>query len=137
MGGVQKLTFGNGDPLTSGVSLYNRYGSNVFEVWVCFTKGMAFQLRGEGPQDENNPWVMDTISANIGNPAPLTLVAAEIGFESSEATKRNVALWISNAGPMSYDGATMYPIPGLEKFFDKNDVECVNFAYISASVRVV
>jgi hypothetical protein len=32
---------------------------------------------------------------------------------------------------MAYDGATMYPIPGLEKFFDPTDIECVNFDYIS------
>jgi hypothetical protein len=133
MGGVQKLVFGNGDPLTSGVSLYNRYGSNVFEVWVCHTNNMTFQLRGEGPQDENSPWVTDTISYNIGNPAPLTLVAAEVGFEGSESAKRNVALWVSGSGPVAFDGATMFPIAGLEKFFDPNDSDCVNFDYIDDS----
>lgn len=133
MGGVQTWEFGPGDPLTCGSGLYNRYGSSVFEVWVVFSDSKAFQLKGGGPLDENDPFNDDTISENVGCPAPLTLCSAEIGFEISADAKRNILLWISSSGPMAYDGAVLYPIGGIEKFFDPNDSECINFDYIEES----
>jgi hypothetical protein len=129
MGGIQSLYFGNNEPLTAGISLYNRYGSNVFEVWLGFKKTKTFQLKGSGPED----WEIDTVSENIGCPAPLTLVTAELGFEVSESAKRNIAIWVSTSGPYAYDGAILYPIKGIENFFDPDDSECVNFDAIANS----
>jgi len=41
---------------------------------------------------------------------------------------RNVALWISNSGPMMFDGSLMTPIPGIENYFDKTKPECINWS---------
>jgi len=133
MGGVQSLYFGDSDPLTCGVSLYNRYGSSTFEVWLAFKNTKTYQLKGSSPDPESDPWQIDKVSNNIGCPAPLTLVTAELGFEVSEAAKRNIAIWVSASGPYAYDGAILYPIKGIENYFDPNNSECINWSYIDTS----
>jgi hypothetical protein len=123
MNGLQSIYFGTDEDLTCGAPLFNRYGSQVFEVWVGFTASQMFVLKGDGPEDwANGP---DTVSSNIGCPAPYTLVATATGYEDQtqgdEQLKRFALIWVSAGGPFRYDGNTIDAIPGLERYFDPND----------------
>lgn len=123
--GKQSLYFGGAEKLTGGASLYNRYGSNIFSVLVLFKYSEMYQLKGNGPEE----FEIDVVSENIGCPAPLTIANAEIGFEVQAEAKRNIIMWVSTSGPMAYDGAVLYPINGIDNYFDPNEAECFNWAY--------
>jgi hypothetical protein len=127
--GDYSLFFGGSDELTCGTQLYNRYGSNVFEVWVGFKSAETYQLKGNGRED----FEWDTVSENIGCPAPMTLATAEIGFQVSEGAKRNIVIWLSHSGPYAYDGAVLYPIPGISNYFDPASSTCIDLDSISDS----
>lgn len=128
--GLQSLYFGGSSELTAGVELYNRYGSNVFSMWVALKKGATFVLTGDGPED----FKIYPISYNIGCPAPLTLATAEVGYEMAEGVVRNVAIWLSYSGVVIFDGAVITPVRGIDSWFDVNQTESINFDYIDKSV---
>ena len=129
MDGYQSLFFGGADYLTSGCQLYNRFGSNLFSSLILFKASELYLLTGDSPLD----YRIFPISTTIGNPAPYSLATAEVGFELTEEVARNVAMWVSNAGPMMFDGAALKPMEGLEKYFDPNDSLCVNFDYLDTA----
>jgi hypothetical protein len=118
----QSLYLGTDEDLTCGAPLYNRYGSvdRLFEVWVGFSDSHTFQVKESSLEDTIYDY--DLVSSSIGCPAPETLTQANIGMESGvPGAKRNVLLWVDSSGPYSYDGSSLDPIPGLEKYFDPND----------------
>lgn len=129
MDGVQSLYFGGAEPLTAGIELYNRFGSNVFATWVALKKDETYLLIGDGPED----FKIYPISYNIGCPAPLTLATAEVGFELAQDVIRNVAIWLSASGPVMFDGAVLSPIPGIDKYFDPAESVSVDFDNIDAA----
>jgi hypothetical protein len=129
--GIKSLYFGDVEPLTGGIQLYNRYGSNVFTTWVAFKKSSCYQLLGSYPGDESdsNSFRIKPISLRIGCPAPLTIAAVE-GYPLSQDLTRNVVIWLSHTGPMVFDGGTLMEIPGVKKYFDPAETIGVNFAAI-------
>jgi hypothetical protein len=94
---------------------------------VLFKVNEIYLLTGDSPLD----YQLYPVSQKIGCPAPLTLDTAEVGYEVGEEVARNVAIFISNSGPMMYDGATLAPIRGLDKYFDPNESISVNFDYLN------
>jgi len=126
LAGYQALYFGGTENLTAGAQLYNRFGSNLFSSLVLFKVNELYLLTGDGPLD----YRIFPISFTIGCPAPNTLATAEVGFELSEDVARNIAMWVSNAGPMMFDGAVLKPMEGIEKYFDPNESVSVNFDYL-------
>ena len=110
------LYFPGSDDLTAGIQLYNRMGSNIFIFFLALKENKTYVLTGDGPDD----FKIFPVSANIGCPAPNTLRAAEVGFDIANDVQRHVALWVSYAGPVIFDGAVIYQIPGLEIYFDPN-----------------
>lgn len=126
MDGLQSIYVGSVDELTAGIQLYNRFGSNIYTMLLLLKEAETHILIGDGPLD----YKLYPISLNIGCPAPLTLTTAEIGQQLGEAISRNVAMWVSSSGPIMFDGATIAEIPGLEKYFDPNESEAVNFDVI-------
>ena len=126
MNGLQSLYFGGVEPLTCGVQLYNRFGSNVYACWAAFKNGETYLLMGNGPED----FKIYPISSNVGCPAPLTLVTAEVGFEMAEGITRNVAIFLSYSGPYMFDGAVLAPIKGIQSYFDPSEDKCINFSEI-------
>jgi len=126
LAGYQSLYFGGTENLTAGAQLYNRFGSNLFSSLVLFKVNELYLLTGDGPLD----YRIFPISFTIGCPAPNTLATAEVGFELSEDVARNIAMWVSNAGPMMFDGAVLKPMEGIEKYFDPNESISVNFDYL-------
>lgn len=125
--GFQSLYVGGVEELTTGVQLYNRFGSNIFATLILFKNSELYLLTGSGPLD----YKLYPISFTIGCPAPLTLATAEVGFELGENVQRNVSMWISHSGPMMFDGAVLQPIRGLEKYFDPNENASINYSQIS------
>ncbi len=129
MSGFQSLYFGGVAPLTCGVQLYNRYGSTVFTAWVALKKSEMYMLTGDSPEN----WKIHPISYVVGCPAPLTLATAEVGFEIAKDARRNLIIWLSFSGPYAFDGAVLYPLNGINKYFDPNEGVCVNWDYIENS----
>jgi len=121
--GYQSLYFGGTEYLTAGTQLYNRFGSNLFASLIMFKVNELFLLTGDSPLD----YKIFPISTTIGCPAPNTLATAEVGFELTEDVARNVVMWVSNAGPMMFDGAALKPMDGIEDYFDPNESISVNF----------
>jgi hypothetical protein len=127
--GYQSIYVGGTSNLTCGAQLYNRFGSNLFASCVLFKNSETFLLVGDSPLD----FKLYPVSRNIGCPAPYSLATAEIGIELGEKVARNVAMFVSNSGPMMYDGATLAPIEGLDVYFDPNESIAVNFDYLDIS----
>ena len=126
MDGIQSLYVGSGGRTTIGGELFNRYGSNVFTVFLILKNTETHILLGSGPED----FQLFPVSKNVGCPAPDTLAAAELGLEMSNEVVRNVRMWISYSGPVMFDGAILKPIDGIESFFKQENPESVNFEYI-------
>lgn len=129
MGGLQSLYFGNSDALTAGTQLYNRYGSNVFAIWLALKETSTYILTGDTPED----FKIFPVSFTIGCPAPLTLATAEVGFEAVQGIQRNIAFWLAHSGPVMFNGSEVFPIPGINKYFDPADPDCINFEYIDVA----
>jgi hypothetical protein len=124
--GYQSIYVGGTENLVCGTQLYNRFGSNLFASLILFKESEIFLLTGDSPLD----YKLFPVSTKIGCPAPLSLDTAEIGTELGENVARNVALFVSNQGPMMYDGATLSRIDGIDIYFDPNESVSVNFDYL-------
>jgi len=129
MFGIQRLRADTIEDLIAGITIFNRFGNNIFMVALMFTQNTTHVFSGDGPED----FKIEKIASSIGCPAPLTLCLANIGFSMANDVTRNVALWLSNSGPMMFDGALMAPVKGLENFFDRTRTECVSWSYIENS----
>ena len=127
--GTQSLYFGGSEDLTAGAEIYNRYGSSVITQWVGLKNNETYVLQGDGPED----FTIHRVSTNIGCPAPLTLASVEVAYSVAEELKRNMLFWLSHAGPYSFDGQVLEPIAGVNKYFDPNDDDCINFDEIERS----
>lgn len=124
--GYQSIYVGSSEPLTCATQLYNRFGSNLFTSLAIFKNHELYLLTGDGPID----YKLYPVSYKIGCPCPYSLTTAEVGFELGEDVARNVAIFISNSGPMMYDGAVLYPLRGIENYFDPNDSDYINTTYL-------
>jgi hypothetical protein len=128
------IYFGGAEDLTAGVALYNRIGSQIYNVGIFTKKSQTYVLNGTGPED----WKIYTVSETLGCPAPMTIDSAEVGFSvggMAEEAKRNIAMWLTYSGPVLFDVAV--PIPAWRKirnFFDKTKSECINFDKIDLSI---
>jgi hypothetical protein len=114
MDGIQSLYVGGTEDLTGGIEIFNRFGSNIISSLLLFKKNEIYLLTGDGPDN----YKLYCISKTIGCPAPLTLAAAETGYTFAEQINRNIVIWMSYAGPMLFDGASVVPILGVKKYFD-------------------
>ena len=122
-GGIYSLYFGGSEELTAAKEVYNRYGSTVITLLTVFKENETYVLRGDSPED----FSISLVSSNIGCPAPLTLASVEVAFEVAEELRRNLLIWISDSGPYTFDGQVLGPITGVEKYFDPDDDDCINF----------
>uniref|UniRef100_A0A6M3XCL2 Putative structural protein n=1 Tax=viral metagenome TaxID=1070528 RepID=A0A6M3XCL2_9ZZZZ len=120
------LYFGGSEDLTAGAQLYNRMGSNIFIFFLALKDHETYVLTGEGPDD----FKIFPVSLHVGTPAPLTLVTAEMGFEIAKDVERHVAIWLSYTGPVMFDGAVIYQLPGIRSYFDPADDNYVGAANI-------
>lgn len=127
--GYQSIHVGSVEEITAATQLYNRFGSNIFSLFVILKNNEVWLMLGDTPID----YKLYPISFRIGCPAPGTLCTASVGLEGGESTERNVAMWISHQGPVMFDGATISSIKGIEKYFDPNDSDSINFDYFKDS----
>ena len=133
--GRQSLYFGSGGELTTGIQLYNRYGSNIFTSLVMFERDKTYIMVGNSTDlDSSDRFKIHTIAENVGCPAALTVTILEVGYEMvSEELLRNVVAWLSSQGPMTFDGAVMQPIKGLENYFDQASNDYVGASAIASA----
>jgi hypothetical protein len=94
------LYFGEGGELTAAAALYNRVGSNLYDMAVFCKHSETYILTGY----DQETWKIYTLSKAIGCPAPLTMTTADIGIATSDEGARNIALWLSYKGPVLFDG---------------------------------
>jgi hypothetical protein len=126
----QRIYVGGSDPLTAASTIYNRFGSSIYETMLCFKHTETHLLWGTSPSD----FKLYQISQSYGCPAHNTLVSAEMGYEMAEGAYRNIAMWLSYRGPVIFDGAVILPIRGVDLYFDPRKTETViNFDYIHKS----
>jgi len=119
MDGAQSLYFGGAEELTAGTEIYNRFGSNIFSMFLALKKTEIYLLSGSTPDaTDSDPFRIFPISYNLGCPAPLTLATAEVGFKIAADVERNIAIWLSYSGPIIFDGAVPYIVHGIDKYFD-------------------
>uniref|UniRef100_A0A6M3J4C2 Putative structural protein n=1 Tax=viral metagenome TaxID=1070528 RepID=A0A6M3J4C2_9ZZZZ len=112
-GESQTLYFGGEEELSCAIELYNRIGSNIFDFLIALKNNETYVAYGDGPV-----FSYSKVSGNVGCPAPYSLVTGEVAFSVSTDVERNIAMWVSYAGPVIFDGAVIYKIPGLETYFD-------------------
>jgi hypothetical protein len=126
LNGVQSLYFGGMGDLQCATELFNRFGSQVFAIYLVCKDTETYVLDGNSPED----YTIYPVSRKVGCPAPLTMDTAELGFQMARDVQRNVAIWLSYSGPVMFDGAVLRPIKGLETFFDPNSDLQINFDQI-------
>jgi hypothetical protein len=93
-----------------------------------------YVLAGDTP----STFTIDTISRQIGCPAPLTLDTAEVAYGSGDAVKQNVALWMSDKGPMMYFQNSIKPLVyyNIKKYFTPRETLCINDDYIGIAAGI-
>lgn len=115
----QRIYVGDQSALTGAATLYNRFGSSIYETMLIFKHTSTHLLYGTGPAD----YRLYNISENYGCPAPKTIASAEIGYEMGGGAYRNICMWLSYRGPVIFDGASMIPIPGVDLYFDSRKTD--------------
>lgn len=129
MDGLQSLFYGGVGDLSCSTEIYNRFGANIFTLYLVFKATETYVLSGDGPED----FKIFPVSYNVGCPAPNTLCNAELGFEMADNVFRNVAMWISYSGPVMFDGAVIRPLDGINTYFDPESDVHINFDEIGIS----
>jgi len=127
MDGTQSLYFGGVEPITCATQLYNRFGASVFSMLLVLKDTEVYLMVGNNPAD----FIIYPVSQTVGCPAPDTLATAEVGLEVGKGLTRNVAIWLSNYGPMMFDGAILSPLTGINNYFDPNEDEYIEWDAIS------
>lgn len=127
--GFQSIYVGSVEEITGATQLYNRFGSNIFSIFIILKSNEVWLMTGDTPAN----YKLFPISFRIGCPAPGTLATAEVGFEVADDVQRNVAMWLSHQGPVMFDGAIIHPVKGIENYFDPNESDSINFTYFNKS----
>ncbi|GAF92326.1 unnamed protein product, partial [marine sediment metagenome] len=127
--GAQSIYFGGDQNITAAGGLYNRFGSNILSMFLVLKDAETYLLVGDTPEE----FVIYPVSKTIGCPAPLTLATGEVNMSKNptEGVTRNIAIWMSASGPVMFDGASISSIRGMENFFDPNNDEYINWAYVN------
>ncbi|GAH14206.1 unnamed protein product, partial [marine sediment metagenome] len=110
----RSLYFGGSEPLVGGVELFNQRGQEVSTVALVFKNSETYMLTGDNPEN----FRILPVSHSIGCPASLTITSAEVAYKALDAPAQNVAMWLSDKGPMMFINNTIRAIPGVENFFD-------------------
>jgi len=130
-GSAGEIYVGEADPLTGAIQIYNRFGSSIYNTAILAKKTKTYLLNGSGPDD----WSLYTISENIGCPAPLTLATAELGYDMAQEAVRNIVIWLSDSGPVIFDGGILVHIKqGVSCYFDPDDSRCIEMDNIANAV---
>lgn len=130
-GSAGEIYVGESEALTGAIQIYNRFGSSIYNTVILTKAAETYLLDGSGPDD----WRLYTISTNIGCPAPLTLATAEVGYEMAQDAVRNIAVWLSHAGPVLFDGGTLIHIKkDVGCYFDRSDSRCIEADNIANAI---
>lgn len=127
MNGDQSLFFGGSEAIRGGVQLYNRFGASVYSMLLVYKDNEVYLVVGESPED----FVIYPVSSIVGCPAPDTIATAELGIDVAEGVSRNVAIWLSNSGPMMFDGATISKLQGIDSYFERGTTSYLNWDLVS------
>jgi len=133
-GSFGPLYFGGDERLTAAIQIYNRFGSSIYNSAIVTKKHETYLLDGYDAET----WKIYRISDTIGCPAPMTLCTAEVAYVLGENVTRNIALWLSHAGPVLFDAGVIKPIRDrVSCYFNSQDTRCVNFDAIDRAVAFV
>lgn len=114
--GRRPLYVGGGEEINAAISIFNRFGQNLYENLLIFKDNQLYIWTGDINEEAHQ------VSDNIGCAAWATLCKAEVAYEMIPGElQRNIAIWLSAAGPMIFDGTLPKPIRGIDRYFDIND----------------
>lgn len=111
------LYFGNREKLTGATSIFTQYGDILQEIALFFKNHETYVLSGNTAED----FQIYKLSRTIGCPSPLTITSADVGLRTPDGRTQSIALWLSDKGPVMFNGASVILIPGVEKYFDQFD----------------
>lgn len=125
----RSLYFGDNTPLTGAIELFNQYGDNVESIGLFFKDSSTYMLSGDSPDN----FKINTISNSIGCSAPYTITSAELALLNNQSSV-NIAMWLSDVGPMMFIGNTIKPITGIECYFEPDKTATyINTTYFKYS----
>ena len=110
----RSLYFGSYEALTCAIELFSLRGDTLDTYSLFFKNAETYMLTGNSVED----YRIHDISKTIGCPAFRTLTAAEVSFGVENSPKLNIALWLSDKGPVMWYNNSIMPIPGIENYFD-------------------
>lgn len=113
----RSLYFSGSEPLIGAVELFNQYGDNAETVALFFKNTELYMLTGDNSED----FRILPVSHSVGCPAPLTITSAEVSYKALDAPAQNIAMWLSDKGPMMFINNTIRAIPGVENYFESVD----------------
>ena len=114
--GKFSLYVGGGEEINAAISIFNRFGQNLYENLIIFKDNQTYIWSGNIAEEPNQ------VSDNIGCAAWATLCKAEVGYEMvADEIQRNIVTWLASSGPMLFDGSLPKPIRGIDRYFDAND----------------
>lgn len=110
--------------LVAATNVFNRFGSNIYNSELLLKANETYLLDGDNPDN----FIISQVSENVGIVAPRTLATAEVAFEVNRDAIRNIAIWLSAAGPVIFDAAIIIPVEGVDLYFNRNLSTCMNFS---------
>ncbi len=122
------MFFGGAEDLTGGVEIYGLYGDTVDSRALLFKNAETFMLAGDSPET----FVIYDVSETIGCPAPLTIATAEVSLRDPSAPAQQIAIWVSDKGPVMFHGNAIRPIyEDIRNFFEDGETGAINREYIN------
>ena len=117
----KSLYFGGGDALTCAIEMLYHSSNQPTSSALFFKNAETYILDGYNA----DTFEIHKLSDNVGCPAPLTLDVSGIIVGKEDAPQRNIAIWMSNSGPMMYYDGVIRPIPGIEPYFERGNSLCI------------
>lgn len=99
----RQIYVGDDTPLTSAIEMSNRFASNATALALLHKSSETWVLQGTAPEN----FILYRMTADVGNPAPLSLALAEVPFAVDQQAVRSVAIWCSADGPVMSEGSVV------------------------------
>jgi hypothetical protein len=128
--GKDAIYVSGSEELTCACEVYNRLGSSIYTFGLLFKDHELHLLYGS----DFETYKLYPISVVVGCPAPLSLDTYQIIDVGEQAATHNIGMWVSFSGPYMFDAGGVFPVPGIEGYFDPKNPRRVNFDKIERAV---
>ncbi len=116
------LYFGNDEKITSGATLFTRFGGSVYDNLIVLKESEAWIVDGSGPSTYQRLQISD----KYGCVAPRTLIKCDMGYTVAQGLTKHILIWQADNAICMFDGNTISPISGdISNYFDPKKSECI------------